>query len=271
MLQETWNILKTDFHEASINMALDEALLRWHSEGKIPPTLRFYGWSTPTLSLGHFQKEKSIHFPGLEKHGCQLVRRLTGGSAVLHDDELTYSIVVSESHPKIPKTIREAYHVLSQGIKVGYKNLGIEAEYFIPERKKGKNRTAVCFEKPAFYELVVDGKKVSGNAQTRQKGVLLQHGSIPITMNEDMLFDLFAFPSERKREVNRRAFRQKATTIEQITGKKHTYKEVQEAFYNGFQSSLGVSFKPFELDDNQWEEVYQLAKEKYKQTIPVQH
>src|SRR5699024_10331336 len=106
MLQETWNILKTDFHEASINMAIDEALLRWHSEGKIPPTIRFYGWSKPSLTVGQFQNvDSAIDFSGVEKHQCDFVRRLTGGSAVLHDDELTYSIIVSENHPKIPSTI----------------------------------------------------------------------------------------------------------------------------------------------------------------------
>ncbi|HEY4600917.1 MAG TPA: lipoate--protein ligase family protein [Cerasibacillus sp.] len=248
-------------------MALDEALLNWHSEGHIPPTLRFYGWRKPSLSVGHFQKvEKSIHFPGLEKHGCQYVRRLTGGSAVLHDDELTYSIVVSENHPKIPHSIREAYYVLSQGILEGYKNLGIQAEYFIPKQKS--KRTAVCFERPAFYELVVDGKKISGNAQTRKKGVLLQHGSIPIRIDIDMLFDLFIFPNERMRDVNKRAFRQKAATIQQLTGKTFTYDEVEQAFYHGFQSTLDVQFKPFELTESQWDEVYQLAEKHYKETIP---
>lgn len=264
---ETWNILRTGFHDAHINMALDESLLNWHSQGLILPTLRFYGWKEPSLSVGHFQKvEKTIYFPGLEKHGCQYVRRLTGGSAVLHDHELTYSIVVSEEHPEIPQTIQEAYYVLSQGVLQGYKNLSIEAKYFIPKQKS--KRTAVCFERPTFYELVVDGKKISGHAQTRKKGVLLQHGSIPIQMDIDMLFDLFIFPNERMRDMNKRAFRHKAASIEQLTGRTFTYDEVEEAFYHGFQSTLDVQFKPFELTDSQWDEVYQLANKKYKETVP---
>src|SRR5699024_2800822 len=110
----------------------------------------------------------------MSKNQCQLVRRLTGGSAVLHDDELTYSMIVSEKHPKIPTTVNDAYYELAQGILNGYKELGIDAEFAIPKSHLRKERTAVCFEKPAIYELVVNGKKISGNAQTRKHGVLLQ-------------------------------------------------------------------------------------------------
>src|SRR5690625_7424219 len=98
-------------------MAMDEALLNWHSKGEIPPTLLFYGWSVPSLSVGHFQKaDKRVDFAAIERHGCEFVRRLTGGSAVLHDDELTYSIVVTEDHPSIPDSVLEASHVLTKGL-----------------------------------------------------------------------------------------------------------------------------------------------------------
>src|SRR5699024_5285700 len=104
--KEIWHILDSGSHDAAINMATDEALIHWHNQGQVGPTLRFYQWKQPSLSIGHFQNvAKTIDFCGVEKHECQLVRRLTGGSAVLHDDELTYSIVVSESHPKIPRSV----------------------------------------------------------------------------------------------------------------------------------------------------------------------
>ncbi|ASN07482.1 octanoyltransferase [Virgibacillus necropolis] len=243
-------------------MALDEALLNWHSEGKIPPTLRFYGWSKPSLSVGHFQKaERAIDFENVQKHGCEFVRRLTGGSAVLHDDELTYSIVVSEKKEYIPSSIRAAYFVLSKGILEGYKQLGIQADYAIPEKRQ--ERTDVCFEKPAFYEMVVDGKKVSGNAQTRKQGVLLQHGSIPMSINKEMLFDLFKFPSEKLRGKKRNSFSEKAITINEITKKQHTYDDLKKAFHKGFQSELNMDFIPLQLSDSQWQEVHDLAKTKY--------
>src|SRR5690625_4400767 len=116
-------------------MAIDEALLEWHSKDQIPPTLRFYGWERPSLTVGHFQNvEKTINFDGIKKHGCDFVRRLTGGSAVLHDDELTYSIIVSESHPKIPVSVNKAYYVLSQGLLDAYRTLGINAAFAALEK-----------------------------------------------------------------------------------------------------------------------------------------
>src|SRR5690606_25733224 len=120
-----------------------------------------------------------------------------------------------------------------------------------------------CFEKAAFYEMIVDGKKLSGNAQTRQKGVLLQHGSIPMSLDANMLYDLFRFPSEKIKIRKREGFQNKAATIDQLTNKPHTYDEVKDAFLNGFKKGLNLTLRPFELTDEQWEEVHQLAKSKY--------
>ncbi|WP_276282966.1 lipoate--protein ligase family protein [Virgibacillus indicus] len=262
-MKEIWTYLDTGFHDAAINMALDESLLNWHSEGRIPPTLRMYGWSKPSLSIGRFQSIKPIDFAALEHHKCQFVRRLTGGSAVLHDNELTYSITVSENHPNIPGSIKEAYYHLSKGLLEGYANLGIYAEHTSTKGKLDKGSAAVCFEKTAFYELVVDGKKISGNAQTRKDGVLLQHGSIPITIDEKMLFDLFLFPSEEARKRKRLEFFKKASAIQRLTDKQHTFDEIKTAFLDGFAIGLNISLKPMTLSQNQWREVHELASKKY--------
>ncbi|MCJ0930291.1 lipoate--protein ligase family protein [Virgibacillus halodenitrificans] len=264
-MSEEWNLLDSGCNDAAINMALDEALLNWHSKGEIPPTIRFYGWSTPSLSLGHFQKvERSIHLQAIKKHQCQLVRRLTGGSAVLHDNELTYSVVVTENHPAIPKSVRDAYYVLSKGVLAGYQELGIQADYAVPDKTATKDRTAVCFEKTAYYELVVDGKKISGNAQTRKQGVLLQHGSIPLEINDHMLFDLFVFPNEEIRERKRKQFSKKASTINELTKKQYTYNEVKTAFIAGFKKGLDINLNPVVLSSQEWDEVYELAERKYQ-------
>lgn len=263
LLQEVWHFLNSGHHDAATNMAIDEALLHWHSVGEINPVLRFYGWKRPSLTFGHFQNvPKTIDFSGIEKHRCEYVRRLTGGSAVLHDDELTYSIVVSENHPKIPKSVNEAYYVLTKGLMEGYRNLGIACEFASPERHS-RERSAVCFERPAIYELIVDGKKLSGNAQTRMKGVLLQHGSIPMSFDTDMLFDLFHFPSERVRKRQRKAFEHKAISINDITGKKHTYEMLKEAFLDGFKKGLHIEIEPMTLTDEQWQYIHYLRETKY--------
>lgn len=263
-MRDTWGLLHTGHQDAAVNMALDECLLLWHSAGEIPPVLRFYGWSKPTLSIGHFQKERTIDFEGIESHNCQFVRRLTGGSAVLHDDELTYSLVVSEEKPYIDDSIRKAYHTLAQGIFAGFKELGIDAQFSMPEEHFTKERSAVCFERPSDYEMLIDGKKISGHAQTRKMGVLLQHGSLPFTINKHMLFDLFAFSSEELRTRKREAFSSKAISMNEAAGRTISYDEAVAAFTKGFQMGLDLEFTPFELTEEQWEEVHALAESKYR-------
>jgi lipoate-protein ligase A len=264
-MQTDWLFLDTGHHDAAVNMALDECMINWLNEGKIGPTLRFYGWKEPSLSLGRFQKaERTIDFEAVKKHNCQYVRRLTGGSAVLHDNELTYSLVISEDDPGIPKTVQDAYYILSKGVLEGYRALGVNAEYAIPERELKKDRSAICFEKPAIYEMVADGKKLSGNAQTRLRGVLMQHGSIPMSMDVDMLFDLFRFPSEKSRARKREAFYNKAVALDDIMKEEHTYEMATKAFKKGFEKGLGITLSPLELTKEDWEEVYDLARTKYE-------
>lgn len=263
-MQEQWDVIHSAHHNAATNMAIDETLLKWHSQEKIPPTIRFYGWKRPSLTVGLFQNvEKTINFAKINEHNCDFVRRLTGGSAVLHDNELTYSIIVNEKHPKIPSTVSEAYYVLSQGLLEGYRLLDIDADFAIPERDLLRNRSAVCFERPAIYEMVAGGKKISGNAQIRKDGVLLQHGSIPMSMNVDMLFDLFKFPSERMRIRQCESFSNKATSINQLTGRIHTFDMLEKAFLQGFEKSLAISTSPTKLDKEQLDHVDYLVKTKY--------
>ncbi len=271
-MTEKWRFIDFEYHSPSFNMALDEALLEWHSQKLIPPTIRFYGWNPATLSVGYFQKvEKEINVTKVKELGLGLVRRLTGGRAVLHDQELTYSVIVSEDYPQMPKSVTEAYRVISQGLLYGFQNLGLHAYFSVPEteeeKEKLKNpRSSVCFDAPSWYELVLEGKKVAGSAQTRQKGVILQHGSILIDLDEDKLFDLFNYPSERVRERMQRNFGTKAITIEQVANRKISLDEVREAFKKGFEQGLKMELEPYILTEKEIHYVEELAKTKYENT-----
>ncbi|MER2260178.1 MAG: lipoate--protein ligase family protein, partial [Priestia megaterium] len=215
-MKAKWRFIDSNNRSPYYNMALDEALLEWHSKGEIPPTIRFYGWNPPTLSIGYFQKaEKEINFDKVKELGLGFVRRPTGGRGVLHDEELTYSVIVSEEYPNMPKTVTEAYRVISEGLLEGFRSLGLEAYFAIPRSEEEKNslknpRSSVCFDAPSWYELVVEGRKIAGSAQTRQKGVILQHGSILLEIDEDKLFSVFNYPNDRVKERMQRAFRSKA-------------------------------------------------------------
>lgn len=270
MLKETWRFIDSGFGSPSFNMALDEALLEWNSEGKIPPVIRFYGWDPATLSIGYFQKaEKEIDMDAVKKHGLGFVRRPTGGRGVLHEHELTYSVIVSEDHPEMPKTVTEAYRVISEGILKGFHNLGMDAYFAVPktaeERESLKNpRSSVCFDAPSWYELVVEGRKVAGSAQTRQKGVILQHGSILLDLDEDKLFSLFKYPNDRVKERMQRAFKSKAVAINELSRDKVTIGQAKEAFRKGFEEGLGIQLEPYELSAEEMEYVNKIAKDRYE-------
>lgn len=270
MIKEVWRYIDSGNCSPAYNMALDEALLEWHSEGKIPPTIRFYGWNPATLSIGYFQKvEKEIDLEAVKKYGLGFVRRPTGGRGVLHDQELTYSVIVSEEHPEMPKTVTEAYRVISEGILEGFKNLGLDAYFAIPrtdEEKAGLKspRSAVCFDAPSWYELVVEGRKVAGSAQTRQKGVILQHGSILLDLDEDMLFNLFKYPNDRVKERMQRAFKNKAVATNELRAEPVTIDEAKKAFKEGFEKGLKIELESYTLSSEEEAYVNEIAKNKYE-------
>ncbi|WP_413382381.1 biotin/lipoate A/B protein ligase family protein [Alkalihalobacillus sp. 1P02AB] len=270
MMKENWRFINSGKCSPAYNMALDEALLEWHSKGLIPPTIRFYGWNPATLSIGYFQKvEKEINMDAVKEYGYGFVRRPTGGRGVLHDKELTYSVIVSEGHPEMPPTVTEAYRVISEGILEGFRTVGLDAYFAVPrtdeEKEALKNpRSAVCFDAPSWYELVVEGRKVAGSAQTRQKGVILQHGSIILDIDEDKLFDLFKYSSDRLRERMQRNFKNKAVAINTLREEALTIEEAVDAFKVGFEKGLNIHLEEYTLSEEEEAYVNRIAKERYE-------
>ncbi|EJE03910.1 lipoate--protein ligase family protein [Staphylococcus epidermidis] len=268
-MTEIWNFINTGSKNPYYNMAMDEALLNFVSRGEIDPVIRFYTWNPATLSIGYFQRlQKEIDIDKVKEKGYGLVRRQTGGRGVLHDKELTYSVIVPESHPNMPSTVTEAYKIISQGLLEGFKNLGFETYFAIPRSKEERDklkqpRSSVCFDAPSWYELVVEGRKIAGSAQTRQKGVILQHGSILQDIDIDDLFDMFIFKNERLKAKMKENFVQKAVAINDISNQHITLNEMENAFKSGFKKGLNIDFKPLELMEKQKEEVQEL-EEKYR-------
>ena len=266
---EQWYFINSGPSSPSYNMALDEALLTWHSENSIPPVIRFYEWSPATLSIGYFQKvHKDIDLESVKKLGLGFVRRPTGGRAVLHEAELTYSIIVTEQHSKMPATVTEAYRVLSEGLLLGFQKLGLDAYFSIPDTEEKqldlkKPKSAVCFDAPSWYELVVEGKKVAGSAQTRQKGVILQHGSILLELDEDKLLSLFKFNSEEQKENMKRKLPEKAVAINQLAKHPITIENCVDAFKEGFAEALNIELVPYKLTEEQVQFVRKIELEKY--------
>ncbi|MFJ7637177.1 lipoate--protein ligase family protein [Peribacillus sp. NPDC097264] len=270
MTKEKWGFIDSGDCSPAYNMAMDEALLNWQSNGEIPPMIRFYGWNPATLSIGYFQRaETEIDLAEVERQGLGFVRRPTGGRAVLHEHELTYSVIVPESYPGMPNTVTEAYRVISEGILKGFRNLGLDAYFSVPETEQDKEmlkspKSSVCFDAPSWYELVVEGRKVAGSAQTRQKGVILQHGAILLELDEEKLFSVFKFSDDKVKEKMKNNLRNKAVAINDIAGRKITISEAKVAFENGFSEGLSIDLKPYVLSEKQLQEVKDIAKNKYE-------
>ncbi|MFK7693116.1 biotin/lipoate A/B protein ligase family protein [Paenibacillus sp. HJGM_3] len=268
-----WRFVHTGFGSPAYNMAVDEAILTAHSEGLVPPTVRFYGWDPPTLSIGYFQKaEQEVDFEAVERSGVGFVRRATGGRAVLHDKELTYSIIVSENYPGMPTTVNEAYRVLSEGLVLGFRKLGLRAEMvsLASEEEKLKYSTAgsaACFDSPSWYELVVEGRKVAGSAQTRQKGVVLQHGSILLELDVEQLFSLLQFSSDKLRRRLMDSFASKAVAIGDVCRAiglpPVTLAQAEAAFRAGIAEGLGIALADGALTPYERELAERLARERY--------
>jgi lipoyl(octanoyl) transferase len=268
-MTEKWIFINSGPQSASYNMAMDDALLELHSKGRIPPVVRFYEWNPATLSIGYFQKAaEAVDMEKVKEMGLGFVRRPTGGRAVLHDRELTYSIIVSESHPDMPESVTEAYRVISAGLLEGFRNLGLQAEFAVPASREERNalkqpKSAVCFDAPSWYELVVEGRKAAGSAQTRQKGVILQHGAIPVSLDLDKLVSVFRFQTEDHRRRMKEKLEKKAVSIEELSGRTVEMAEVAEAFRSGFEKALDVELIKRDPDKEILELVRQLEEEKY--------
>lgn len=269
----TWRFIKSGAMDPAWNMAIDEAIMNAVSEGKAPPTLRFYSWQPATLSIGYFQKaEDEIDLQKVEEKGIGFVRRPTGGRAVLHDQELTYSMILPETYPDMPSSVTESYRVLSNGLLYGFRQLGLQADMvtLADEEEKAKFASAgsaACFDSPSWYELVVEGRKVAGSAQVRQKGVILQHGSILLDMDVDLLFELLCYPNERLRERLKASFRKKAVAINDIKRSlgqaPATLEETERAFALGIPEGLGIELEVGELSEYEQAEARRLVEEKY--------
>ncbi len=187
----SWKLIIDGPMDGTKNMSVDAALLNEIDNAQSPQTIvRFYSWSSPTISLGrHQQIQKAVDVDYCRTIGIDIVHRPTGGRAVLHDDELTYA-VISNDHQAFGETIYGNYKRVSEALCLGYNRLGVPA-VLAPETRKAslmaEDGDPPCFVSPSRYELVVQGRKIAGSAQRRVRHSFLQHGSLPITCNRDAL------------------------------------------------------------------------------------
>jgi lipoate-protein ligase A len=253
----TWRLIQHAPQDGAMNMAVDEAVLRAVAKEDVPPTLRLYAWAPPCLSLGRGQPVDDVDQKALEAAGYDLVRRPTGGRAILHIDELTYSVIVPQDDPRVLGSVVESYRRLSQALVRALTLLGvpdIEADQRVDS---GEEEGPVCFEAPSDYEITAGGKKLVGSAQMRAEGVVLQHGTVPLHGDIARICPLLAQHPDPTR------VRARATTVERAAGRTVGWNEAAGALIAGFGQALGVLVAAGGLTDQERAAAERLQQEKY--------
>lgn len=259
MVAETrWRLLLTEPLDGATNMALDEAILQARIQEIAPPTLRFFSWDPPTVSLGYGQRlDAAINVEACRQLGVGLVRRPTGGSAIYHDTlerEVTYSVVARAGDFDGSGDLLETYRWIGAGLTAGLRGLGVAAEMVSVKPSDPSAMPAFCFARTGSYEVEVGGKKLVGSAQRRQGGAFLQHGSVLLGADVARLRRLF--PQERDPLAG-------MTTLEEALGQRSTFDAVVEALAAGLRETHGLDLAPGGLTRDEEALMERLIREKY--------
>ena len=265
---KTWRFLDTGTLSPACNMAIDRALLALHANGKSPPTLRLYQWRPPAVSLGYFQKRHDLDLEACRNLGFEVVRRPTGGRAVLHLEDLTYAVIAGTAEG-MPSAVTAAYNLIAQGLLNAFRLLGIETK--MGRERDDPHQTDICFLRCARGSIVHRGKKLVGSAQTWHGSSLLQHGSIIVMPQVEAWLGLVQAGDESP-EALRARLAARLTSIQEILGRPPKLSELKEAVRQGMAQALGVELQPGELSAEEWTLARDLAnQEEEAQNVPTGH
>lgn len=248
-------------------MAVDEQLVRSVGTGASLPTIRVFGWRPPGVSFGYAQKiAREVDLQAAKDRGIDIVRRPTGGRAVLHWNELTYSVVCPANHPTLGGNITDVYRAISTCLVAGLHHLGIDAR-LEPGRSpvpspRGKDLTSPCFSSTSQYEITLDGRKLVGSAQRRMGDVVLQHGSLLIGPEHKQVVDLM--PAGRQRLIDAYAEQLETHTISlHEAGHPLTFEDVTGGMRSGFETTLNADLTETPLTADEISEIERLVEAKY--------
>ncbi len=259
-----YRFVNTEPLDAPLNMAIDEAILTQYLAGKVPPTLRAFRWTQTAITLGRFQNvEREIEQERCQQQGIALVRRPTGGRAVYHRDEFTYSLVIGKRE-NVPSGVVAAYAYLAQGLQAALQQLGIPSE--LSEEHVSKNPSAACFASSTQADLTAQGFKIIGSAQVWKDDALLQQGSLPLDDRSEEFFSLLRFPTEAARAEALALYQTKTTPLHTFVPDA-TREQVTQAFSTGFGNALQAQFVQEELSKAEWDMAQQLVEEKYNKLV----
>lgn len=243
----TWRFLHTGFSDGLFNMEFDQGLARELLEGACVGTIRVYGWNPPAISVGWNQSLAEIDTVKAQSSGVDVVRRSTGGRAILHSEEVTYSVVMVTRGRNVLQIYNEVSVALVEGIRALGVNAALEkSQPHFPTLYKDGSSVA-CFGSSGRYEIKVNGKKLVGSAQRRMAGrdgseVVLQHGSVLLGPDHLRIADFLKPCEGLTAEKVRSDLEEKTTTLKSALGSDVGFDEVAEALRSGFEKAWGITF-----------------------------
>ena len=232
---------------AVTQMSIDEAVAIARTSGENRNTIRLYRWKPSAVSIGYFQSlQQEVDLDACERLGIDVIRRITGGGAVFHDydGEITYSLVAPETDPRMPQDILESYRLICSCIISGLQKLGVDAEF-----------------KPV-NDIMAGGRKISGNAQTRRHGVVLQHGTILVDSDAKKIFTVLKVSGAKISDKAIMSAEERVTNLRKYTGREVSFDEVRNALISGFEKGLKINLVKGQLTPYEYQLVDQLL-EKY--------
>ena len=262
----SWRFINTGFQDAYTNMAIDEVISQKSVLRDKKPVLRVYGWKPFAISLGYNQNENEIDIEKCKKDNIDIVRRPTGGRAVFHAEEVTYSFSIPRSLPIFKKDTLSIYNLISQGLVEGLKSIGIAAELESKESKNfSKSESNIpCFSSSAKYEISYKGRKLVGSAQRRFENSILQHGSILVSVEHLKLGEYIIKLNEVEYESFTRQLYKKTISISQIMTTPLNYDKIIWGIKNGFQKKFNIHFLEGQLTPHEYSEVNKLIIKYHK-------
>jgi lipoyl(octanoyl) transferase len=250
------------FRNGAANMALDEAISQAVSAGLQPPTVRFYGWAPPAISLGTSQRIRTVDTERCATDGVGIVRRSTGGLAILHTDEFTYSVALPVGHALAQGDVLTSYQRISTAILLALTRLGVRDVRANRVAKEDKAQGPVCFEAPSDYEVVgqmPDGvyRKLAGSAQWRRVDGVLQHGSLPLRG------DIARVCRYLHGAPDPELVRARAGTLADATGREWPWADVARVWRGAFELALDITFDAGAPSAGEIQRMGVLVEEKY--------
>ena len=264
MTKETWRLILHPPYDGAWNMAVDEAILESVSSTNEPPTLRLYSWYPYALSLGHVQPISDVDLFELKRKGWSLVRRPTGGRAILHADELTYSVSAPIDNPILKGNVIDSYKRISAALLSALEFIGLKADSKMKNPEDLQlSKDPVCFQYPSDYEITFNGKKIIGSAQARKKNGILQHGSIPLYGDISRIIEVLVLEENRKKESAKQNLNKHASTLQNALGQFVSWSQMADAVIHGFNKELILEFNQSRLSQGEIKRAKEIYSGKY--------